>query len=257
MASYTMQLREYIEQASQDNETMSIRDKIETGRSKLFDFDYPLFDVNYKKVFETHFIRKFYMREIGFETEGLFKFQLETWLLINMPYFNKLYESELITYDPLVNSHMETTHTTTKGKDRTQTNNTNASSSGTSSENVTSDTTDSRFNRHLDSQTPDERLTITSNNGEGVIEYASAISEDSDNGSTNTTGNTTGNTTSTSSVDGSLNATINETEDYVQSRTGKVGVATYSKMMNEYRNSLLRVENKIFDEMQQLFMLVY
>jgi hypothetical protein len=109
----------------------------------------------------------------------------------------------------------------------------------------------------LDSQTPDERLTITSNNGEGVIEYASAISEDSDNGSTVTTGNTTGNTSTDSQIDGTLNATINETEDYVQSRTGKVGVATYSKMMTEYRNSLLRVENKIFDEMQQLFMLVY
>ncbi|MCU7526711.1 MAG: lower collar protein [Ignavibacteria bacterium] len=257
MASYTMQLREYIEQTTQDNDSMTIRDRIEAGRSKLFDFDYPLFDVNYKKVFETHFIRKFYMREIGFETEGLFKFQLETWLLINMPYFNKLFESELITYDPLVNSHMETTHTTTKGKDQTQTNNTKASSSGTSSENVTSDTTDSRFNRHLDSQTPDERLTITSNNGEGVIEYASAITEESDNGSTTTSGNTTGNTTGDSNIDGTLNATINETEDYVQSRTGKVGVATYSKMMNEYRNSLLRVENKIFDEMQELFMLVY
>jgi hypothetical protein len=252
-----MQLREYIEQVTQDNESMNTRDKIEVGRTKLFDFDYPIFDADYKKVFETHFIRKFYMREIGAETEGLFKFNLETWLLINMPYFNKLFESELIKYDPLVNSKMETTHTTTKGKDQTQTTNANATSSGTSSENVTSDTSDSRFNRHLDSQTPDERLTITSNNGEGVIEYASAISEDSDNGSTNTTGNTTGNTTSASSVDGSLNATINETEDYVQSRTGKVGVATYSKMMNEYRNSLLRVENKIFDEMQELFMLVY
>jgi hypothetical protein len=257
MASYTMQLREYIEQASQDNETMSIRDKIETGRSKLFDFDYPLFDVNYKKVFETHFIRKFYMREIGFETEGLFKFQLETWLLINMPYFNKLFESELITYDPLVNSHMETTHTTTKGKDQTQTSNTKGTSSGTNSENMDNTVTDNRFNRHLDSQTPDSRLTITSNNGEGVIEYASGITEETDSNNTNTSGTTSGNTTGSSNIDGTLSATINETEDYVQSRTGKVGVATYSKMLNEYRNSLLRVENKIFDEMQQLFMLVY
>jgi hypothetical protein len=257
MASYTMQLREYIEQATQDTDGLSIRDRIEAGRSKLFDFDYPLFDVNYKKVFETHFIRKFYMREIGFETEGLFKFQLETWMIINMPYFNKLFESELITYDPLVNSHMETTHTTTKGKDQTQTTDTTATTSGSNSQDVNNTVNDNRFNRHLDSQTPDERLTITTEDGIGIIEYASGITEETDKGTTTNTGNTTGTTSGNSSVNGSLNATINETEDYVQSRTGKVGVATYSKMLNEYRSSLLRVENKIFDEMQQLFMLVY
>jgi hypothetical protein len=49
MASYTMQLREYIEMWSQ-NETLSTRDQIEKGRTNLFDFDYPIFDVsNYKK----------------------------------------------------------------------------------------------------------------------------------------------------------------------------------------------------------------
>jgi hypothetical protein len=71
MSSYTMQLREYIEQATQDIEEMSIKDRIEAGRPKLFDFSYPIFDTNYKAIFETHFIRNFYTREIGFETEGL------------------------------------------------------------------------------------------------------------------------------------------------------------------------------------------
>ena len=101
MASYTMQLSEYIEQATQEDPRLSMREKIEIGRQKLFDFEYPIFDEKYRHVFETHFIRNFFMREIGFETEGLFKFQLETWLNINMPYFNKLFESELFKYDPL------------------------------------------------------------------------------------------------------------------------------------------------------------
>ena len=106
MSSYTMQLKTYIEQASQTS-TLSTRDKIEQGRTKLFDFEYPIFDETYKKVFETNFIRRFYMTEIGFETEGLFKFHLETWLLINMPYWNKMFESELLQFDPLTNAKMD------------------------------------------------------------------------------------------------------------------------------------------------------
>src|SRR5213595_3196529 len=104
MATYTMELKDYIEQVTQDVATHSTRDRIEIGRPKLFDFDYPIFDPAYKNVFETHFIRNFYMREIGFETEGLFKFYLENWLSVNMPYFNKLFESELIAFDPLTNT---------------------------------------------------------------------------------------------------------------------------------------------------------
>nr|prf protein p11,lower collar [Bacillus phage phi29] len=89
MSSYTMQLRTYIEMWSQGETGLSTAEKIEKGRPKLFDFNYPIFDESYRTIFETHFIRNFYMREIGFETEGLFKFHLETWLMINMPYFNK------------------------------------------------------------------------------------------------------------------------------------------------------------------------
>jgi hypothetical protein len=245
MSSYTMQLREYIENATQDQDTLSIRDRIEAGRTKLFDFDYPIFDPDYKKVLETHFIRKFYMREIGFETEGLFKFQLETWLLINMPYFNKLFESELIKFDPLVNSRTDVTHTTKK--DKTQNQQATSSATGTSNGQLS----DQSFDRQLESNNPDSRLTITSQNGEGVIEYASSIQENSANGTKQSS------STDQSQVDQSANATINETEDFVQSRVGKIGVQSYSKMLNEYRDSLLRIENKMFSEMQELFMLVY
>ena len=110
MASYTMQLREYIEAQTQYHNCKNTQEKIEVGRCRLFDFDYPIFDEDYKKIFETNFIRNFYMRELGFETEGLFKFQLETWLNIHLPYFNKLWESEMLKYNPLHNASIDTTH---------------------------------------------------------------------------------------------------------------------------------------------------
>jgi hypothetical protein len=261
------------------------------GRPKLFDFDYPLFTPDYKKDFETRFIRNFYFTEIGFETEELFKFHLENWLQINMPFWNNMLKSELITFDPLTNTKVDSTANKTKDrtqndiKDGTQHSNTSGTSNTvndlTSETNVTagSDTTEgvdeSRFNRHLESDTPDARLTITPNtDGSGTIEYASRITEDKDTDSrnstkstdatndSNTTDHATNDVTASSNSDGTnhetLDSTIHETDADVSSTTGKIGSQSYSQMINEYRGTFLRIEKEIFAEMREkLFMLVY
>lgn len=276
-----------------DATKFNTKEFIDEGRKKLFDFTYPIYDPNYKNVFETNFIRSFYMREIGFETEGLFKFQLESWLLVNMPYFNKLYESELIEFDPLLNSKSETIEkrdverdeTSSRDTDRTEARNGkndatssangNVNQSGTTSNTHTGSNTSESFQRDLQSDTPDSRLAITTNDGEGVIQYASQIDEHSNNGSgtdkstdsgksTNaTTSSNTGkqNSTNSENINGNItdNASKNETElDYfIQQRVGKVGANSYSKLLQEYRQTFLRLEKQIFNEMNQLFMLVY
>jgi hypothetical protein len=249
MASYTMQLREYIEQASQF-ESLSTKDKIEKGRTKLFDFEYPIFDSSYKAIFETHFIRNFYMREIGFETEGLFKFQLENWLSINMPYFNKLFESELKTFDPFMNFKMDVTQKKTIDRDQTQ----DTTTDGTNKSTSTGESNSNSFGRNLESNNPDSRLSITPNeDGTGVIQYASGIDE----ATKKTTNDSTGEINDTTNVIGNATASLNEVEDYIESKIGKVGNDSYSKMLSEYRSTLLRIEKQIFKEMQELFMLVY
>jgi hypothetical protein len=253
MSSYTIQLKTIIESPTQFQSGLTTKDKIEKGRPTLFDFEYPIFDEAYRKVFETHFIRHFYMREIGFETEGAFKFHLETWLSVNMPYFNKLFESELLEYDPLTNSKMETTHTKTTDKDRADTRNTVAGSTSTGTTDETANVTG--FNREIKADTPDNRLALTTNDGAGIIEYASNIEEESQKN--DSTGNTTTNATSDSNMDDSLNSEINETEDFIMNRLGKIGVQTYAKMIQEHRSAFIRVEKQIFDEMQELFMMVY
>ena len=309
MASYTMELREVLATLlvfdGVDVSKLTTKDLIEQGRGKLFNFPYEMFDDNYRSVWETNFIRNFFFREIGFETEDLFQFQLESWLRINMPYFNKMFESELLEFDPLINSEMttntsknkdtDTTINTTINSDSTKTNKQQIDGTehrdvdgtehrdvdGTESQTVNRTQNDTNFNRHLESDTPDSRLAITTADGSGVIEYASKIEEDSEkNNSTvtndvdtttaNTVESTTSNTldstssntidgTNTDSTDVTNNTTnnITDVETYVSNRTGKVGDVTYSKMLMEYRQSLIRVENKMFDEMQQLFMLVY
>ena len=288
MASYTMQLREYIEGFSEDV-MLSTRDKIEHGRTKLFDFNYPIFDSEYKAVFETHFIRNFYMREIGFETESLFKFQLETWLEINMPYYNQLFESELLEFDPFVNWSEDVTHDKTNDRDQKDSRDTSQTSNvagendsildqtsdtgTTSKQDTTTKTTDDNFSREITSDTPASRLELTSNDGEGVIEYASNIEEDTENNVRDATSNVTGSSDSgtvdhatnkqTSNVDSAgsqndnYNSNVNEFENFIQKRKGKLGNDSYSKMLQEYRNTFLRIEKDIFNDMQELFMLVY
>jgi hypothetical protein len=257
MASYTMTLRDYVEEVTQDTLVTNERDRIEAGRSKLFDFDYPIFDVNYKQTFETHFIRHFYMREIGFETEGLFKFYLETWLSIHMPYWNKVFQSELIDFDPLSNTKLNVTQHKTGNKTNQQDSTLHGSDNGSTTGSNSGTLSENDFNRELESTNPDSRLSITSNNGEGVIEYASGIKENSNTNSKTSSSNQNQTTNNTSDVTSSASGSNTDTVDATDVREGKTGDITFSEMLNEYRDSFLRVEKQTFHEMQELFMLVY
>lgn len=278
-----MELRTYIEAWSQyDTRPLTTAEKIEIGRKKLFDFNYPFFDPDYKAVFETNFIRQFYMTEIGFETEEYFKFQLETWLRINMTYFNKMFESELLEYNPLFNTDFteDSNRKNDKGKkdvrDTTQTANTTGNTSGVSSNDVTSSGTSDgtgsqdNFNRKLETDNPDSRLAITVNDGEGSVAYASSIEENTENNASTSHNESSGesHSDSTDKVDTTTNSTadqndvltsdINEVEDYLNHKVGKAGTVSYPQLVKEYRESLLRIEQTIFSEMRtKLFMLVY
>lgn len=107
MSNYTTQLRficeSYAGLTSPTDPMYDIDDIIEAARSKVFSFDYPLFDPNYKKELESKIISHFYTREIGVETVGLFKHRLKNKMREIMPYYNQLYKSELIKFDPLKN----------------------------------------------------------------------------------------------------------------------------------------------------------
>lgn len=257
MASYTMQLRAYIEHFTQYEEGLTLDERIEEGRKHLFDFDYPFFDEAYRKAFETKFIRNFYMREIGFETESLFKMRLQNWLDLNMPYYNKMFESELIEFDPLHNTELDTTRNVETNTKQNDSRNTSQEGSTTGNSESESNTQDEGFNRSLRSDTPDDRLAISTNDGEGIIEYASEIGENKSTGNQSASDNTTASSESQSNLDDEFESNINNLEDYISHRTGKIGVQSYSKLLMEFRETFLRLEKQIFNEMNELFMGVY
>lgn len=64
--------------------------------------DYPIFSEEYREKLNTKIINHYLFHEIGFETVPRFKHYLNTTMSEIMPYYNKLYESELLKINPLL-----------------------------------------------------------------------------------------------------------------------------------------------------------
>ena len=58
--------------------------------------NYPIFDENYRSKLNEKILNHYYMREIGFETAGLFKRYLNVKMEEIMPYYNQMYLSASI-----------------------------------------------------------------------------------------------------------------------------------------------------------------
>ena len=115
MSDYTTQLRFICESYANRRESATSSDVdeiIELARPKIFDFSYPIFDDNYKSELEKKIIEHFYTQEIGLETVGLWKLKLRTKMREIMPFYNQLYKSELLEFNPFINTdYQDTRHT--------------------------------------------------------------------------------------------------------------------------------------------------
>ena len=122
MSHYTTELRFICEHLSGLDESKgynNVENIISSARTQIFDFNYPIFDNSYKSVLETKILKHYYTREICEETYGLWKLRLNTRLNEIMPYYNKLYNSELIEFDPLKDYDI-TKEGTREGENQTQ-----------------------------------------------------------------------------------------------------------------------------------------
>lgn len=98
--------------------TTELRTLIENG----FDIgltSYPIFDETYRQTLNAKIIEHYFFREIGFETAELFKRVINRTMHEIMPYYNQLYNSQLIEFDPMQNfdkteEHKRGTNTNTK-----------------------------------------------------------------------------------------------------------------------------------------------
>lgn len=102
MSKYTTEVRFICENYAGFDESQDypINTVIESARTKVFDFDFPIYDESYRSVLETKILKHYYTREIGFETVALWKHWLDMRLNEIMPYYNQLYESETLKFNP-------------------------------------------------------------------------------------------------------------------------------------------------------------
>ena len=104
MAKYTTSVRSICEVNSGLDESKgqaNVNDIIANSRDKIFDFPYPIYDEEYRPVLESKILKHYYTREICAETVGRWKLFLDARMNEIMPYYNKLYESELLKFNPL------------------------------------------------------------------------------------------------------------------------------------------------------------
>ena len=96
MSRYTTELRWVVEQALDDAGAAHIEDNWPLVYDKLGLADYPIFDEGYRQTLNDKIIRHYYTREIGAETVGRFRMFVRDAMFLIMPYYNQLYESEVL-----------------------------------------------------------------------------------------------------------------------------------------------------------------
>lgn len=121
MSKYTTEVRFICETSAglvENAGYSSVNSIVDKAIEKVFDFDFPIFDEKYRKVLERKILKHYYTREICEETVGLWKLRLDTRLNEIMPYYNKLYESELLEFNPLYTVELVTTGNRKGNEDR-------------------------------------------------------------------------------------------------------------------------------------------
>lgn len=250
MSKYTTEVRFICETLAGYDESQGyskVEDIIADARPKIFDFDFPIFDESYRNVLETKIIKHYYTREIGLETYALWKLKLDTKLNEIMPYYNKLYKSELLEFNPLYTKDYTRT-TKNSGISVTQTENSSASSAaGTESHTDKNDDGRARANTDLYSDTPQGQITHLED--KTYLTNARQIN-DSEVGHAENTGNS--NTLNNSVTSANGKATGNTFDDYIERVVGYDNKVP-SELLESFRKTFLNIDMMIIKDLEELF----
>lgn len=287
MSKYTTEVRFICEKAAGYTESVGydlVEETIQKAIPKVFNFSFPIFDESYRNVLCTKILKHYYTREICEETVGLWKLRLETRMNEIMPYYNQLYKSELIEFNPFYDINLTTKHDAekqetvnkTEGQERENTWSDSTVNNGTTSntrnlndEATTKNsgtTTNDDVRRDLYSDTPQGALTGVESenyltNARKVSDTATGSStsdtnykdsvDETNNGQYSETANR--NTNEKDKLDIASNSKLNSTDGYIQTVIGKTSGVSYSKMLEEFRKTFLNIDMMVIDELKDLF----
>jgi hypothetical protein len=240
--------------------------------NKIFTSKAPFFDEEYRSILCQKILKHYYLREICCETVGIWTLWMNTRLEEIMPYYNQLYESAKIEFNPMHNVDLTSKHERnvegTSKEDGTRTDNTTGKRTLTGNRDTdntsvgTRNTTNSsdETKRDLYSDTPQGAITGLEN--ENYLTNARKITDN-----VNGTGNEETNTTeksgtdysetedTTGKIDGVTSNTgkTNTTEDYLETIIGKQGTESFSSLLNEFRETFLNIDMQVIEEFNDLF----
>lgn len=185
---------------------------------------FPIFDEEYRKPLQDKIVDHYINYEIGQETVGMFCHALNRKMREIMPFYNQLYQSELIKIDPLqtmsvTNDSESTGHESTSQSSTTD----NTSTTGSKS-------------RSVSSETPQNMLAGNEDYATGA---ADSVSE------SNVTGNATGSVDGTADSNGMVSSTT-------KGSTGHSAV-----LLMQYRQSFLNIDMNVISDLEPLFMMLW
>lgn len=244
MSKYTTEVRFICESKSGLSESKgfgSVDEVLNGSWDKIFTSKVSFFDEEYRGVLCKKILKHYYLREIGCETVGVWLLWMNTKLEEIMPYYNKLYESELIKFNPMYDVDWNRKGNKTGNESGSGSRSTSGNNSGTNTQSGTSSNT----RKDLYCDTPQGALT-----GIESETYLTNARKVSDSGETGVNGSTSG---SYEDSESSSNK-VDTTEDYVESVTGKQGTESYSKMLNEFRETFLNIDMLVIEEFAEMFM---
>lgn len=235
---------------------------------KIFSFDFPIFDENYRLVLEKQILRHYYTREICMETVGAWKLKLQDRLNLIMPKYNKLYESARLDFNPFYDVDLTTDH---RGENHGSSRSDSSSEYGSRDESTGSFSQSSETERSgsdsndrwdLYSDTPQGGIQGIANAADPSLANNAFLTnarhvidsgENSDESESSSRGTNTGVKTGTGSSTTGSTGTVDNTDAYLEKISGKRGHVTYSKMLQEYRETFINIDLMIVNELSDLF----
>lgn len=255
MSKYTTEVRFICESKSGlevSGGSSDVDNIIAKSWEKIFTSKAPFFDEAYRGVLCQKILKHYYLREICCETVGIWTLWMNTRLEEIMPYYNQLYESAKIEFNPMhdvnvTREHKRTENETSSGsRDATGNRDGNVVNNGTNNR-----TTNSNGNKKdLYSDTPQGALTGVEN--ETYLTNARKITDSVNAFENDVVNNTERNNSSYSDKEGTT-SNVDTTEDYLETLVGKQGTESFSSMLNKFRETFLNIDMMVIEEFSDLF----
>lgn len=283
MSKYTTEVRFICEQKAGLEGCVGASDVdevLDKSWSKVVTSGFQIFDESYREKLVKKVLKHYYLREIASETVGIWMLWMNTKFEEIMPYYNQLYESAKLKFEPFYDVDYtrssqrdvtETEHGSYENKGQTE-------SEGSSTE--TGKTENTRTNKahnyvaevgatggiHKDLYSDTPQGALTGVDAETYLTNARKVTDDDTSRLETTTDiDDTDTDAGTSEVKGSNNQTINSLlnntnaksgekgDTFSESVRGKMNGGSYSKMLIEYRDTFINIDMMVIDEFKDLF----